>query len=118
MGKGKKKKSKKDQPSEDLLVGAALSIKKFRQVTKQITKLSTGQKVVGGIALLAAGLTYWATQSPSSSAEESPSAGSGPGAPQLALPAAGAAAASDAEPDHKPSAARKSRKHVKSKHES
>lgn len=118
MGKDKKKKSKKDQPSEDLLGGAALSIKKFRKVTKEITKLSTGQKVVGGIALLAAGLTYWATQSPSSAAEEAPSAGFGPVTPQLALPAAGSAAASAAEPDRKPGAARKSRKHVKTKHES
>ncbi|WP_302718225.1 hypothetical protein [Hymenobacter sp. BT770] len=62
MGKGKKKNSKKDQVSDDLLDAAALSVKKFRKVTKQITKLSTGQKIVGGIVLIAAGLTYLAKQ--------------------------------------------------------
>ena len=60
MGKGKKKHSKKDDVSEDILDVAALSVKKFRKVTKEIAKLSTGQKLVGGIALLAAGLTYLA----------------------------------------------------------
>ena len=43
---------------------AALSLKKFRKVTKEISKLSTGQKLVGGIALVAAGLTYLAKQQP------------------------------------------------------
>ena len=60
MAKDKKKHSKKDRVSEDLLDAAALSLKKFRKVTKQLTKLSTGQKVMGGIALLAAGFTYLA----------------------------------------------------------
>ena len=118
MGKGKKKHSKKDQVSEDMLGAAALSIKKFRKVTKEITKLSTGQKVVGGFALLAAGLTYWATQS--SSVDEKTTAGSV--AHQLALPAASTAAdpVADptAEPSSKPSAVRKSRKNFKGKHES
>jgi hypothetical protein len=62
MSKDKKKHSKKDELSGDILDMAALSLKKFRKVTKQIGKLSTGQKVVGGIALLAAGLTYLAQQ--------------------------------------------------------
>jgi hypothetical protein len=64
MAKDKKKKkgSKKDDASEDFLDVAALSIKKFRKVTKEINKLSTGQKLVGGIALVAAGLAYLATQ--------------------------------------------------------
>jgi hypothetical protein len=65
MAKDKKKhskKGKKDEVSEDILDTAALSIKKFRKVTKQIGKLSTGQKLVGGIALVAAGLAYLATQ--------------------------------------------------------
>jgi hypothetical protein len=62
MPKDKKKHSKKDELSGDILDMAALSIKKFRKVTKQIGKLSTGQKLVGGIALVAAGLTYLAQQ--------------------------------------------------------
>lgn len=62
MAKDKKKKHKKDDASEDVLDIAALSIKKFRKVTKEIGKLSTGQKLVGGIALVAAGLTYLANQ--------------------------------------------------------
>ena len=65
MGKDKKKKhAKKDQVSEDLLDAAVLSLKKFRKVTRQIGKLSTGQKVVGGLALAAAGLAYLAQRQP------------------------------------------------------
>lgn len=62
MPKDKKKKGKKDELSGDVLDAANLTLKKFRKVTKQIGKLSTGQKVVGGLALLAAGLTYLAQQ--------------------------------------------------------
>lgn len=57
MGKDKKKPAKKDQASADILDVAHLSLKKFRKVTKQIGKLSTGHKLVGGVALLAVGLT-------------------------------------------------------------
>lgn len=64
MPKDKKKHSKKDELSGDILDAANLTLKKFRKVTKQISKLSTGQKVVGGLALLAAGLTYLAQQQP------------------------------------------------------
>ncbi|MDO7885963.1 hypothetical protein [Hymenobacter cheonanensis] len=77
MPKDKKKHSKKDELSGDILEMAALSLKKFRKVTKQIGKLSTGQKVVGGLALLAAGLTYLAQQQadePSASDDEMTSA--------------------------------------------
>ena len=62
MPKDKKKHAKKDELSDDILDVAHLSLKKFRKVTKEISKLSTGQKLVGGIALLAAGLTYLAKQ--------------------------------------------------------
>ena len=62
MGKNKKKHSKKDKVSEDILDAAALTLKKFRKVTREIGKLSTGQKIVGGLALAAAGLTYLASQ--------------------------------------------------------
>jgi hypothetical protein len=77
MPKDKKKHSKKDELSGDILDMAALSIKKFRKVTKQIGKLSTGQKLVGGIALVAAGLTYLAqqqTDAPKPTEEEATSA--------------------------------------------
>ncbi|MGY3089158.1 hypothetical protein ACVWYF_002198 [Hymenobacter sp. UYAg731] len=62
MGKDKKKHSKKDQASDNMLEAAAQSLKKFRKVTKEISKLSTGQKLVGGLALAAAGLAYLATR--------------------------------------------------------
>ncbi|TGE27435.1 hypothetical protein [Hymenobacter metallicola] len=67
-----KKKPKKNQQHDDLLGNAAKSLKKFRKVTRNVTKLTTGQKVVGGIALLAAGLTYLAkkqSQSPQPAAD-------------------------------------------------
>ncbi|QKG54228.1 hypothetical protein [Hymenobacter sp. BRD67] len=62
MPKDKKKHSKKDELSQDMMDAAAQSIKKFRKVTRQIGKLSTGQKIVGGLALVAAGLTYLSQQ--------------------------------------------------------
>jgi len=62
MAKSKKKHSKKDKVSENILDMAALSVKKFRKATREIGKLSTGQKVVGGLALVAVGLTYLAQQ--------------------------------------------------------
>ena len=61
MAKNKKKESKKSQVADDLLDVARTSLKKFRKVTREISKLSTGQKLVGGLALAAAGLTYLAT---------------------------------------------------------
>ena len=69
MAKDKKKHPKKDKASEDLLDAAAQSLKKFRKVTKQLSKLSTGQKLVGGLALAAAGLAYLATREPDAAAE-------------------------------------------------
>lgn len=62
MSKKKKKGAKSGVDSDDLLDMAALAVKRFRRVTKEIGKLSTGQKIVGGLALLAAGLTYLAQQ--------------------------------------------------------
>jgi len=72
MGKDKKKHSKKDKVSDDLLDVAAVSLKKFRKVTKEISKLSTGQKLVGGIALAAAGLAYLAAQETDESSAKDP----------------------------------------------
>lgn len=80
MAKDKKKHSKKDDVSDDLLDMAALSIKKFRKVTKEIGKLSTGQKIVGGLALAAAGLTYLAKQTPATGDKTSPPIPSSPDA--------------------------------------
>lgn len=58
--KAMKKHSKKDKASQDVLDIAHASVKKFRKVTREIGKLSTGQKVVGGLVLAAAGLVYLA----------------------------------------------------------
>lgn len=76
MAKDKKKHSKKGSQADDLLDEAAIALKKFRKVTKQIGKLSTGQKIVGGVALLAAGLTYVAKKQ----AEAGPSTDASPDA--------------------------------------
>lgn len=103
MGKDKKKHAKKDQLSSGLLDVAALSVKKFRKVTKQIGKLSTGQKLVGGMALLAAGLTYLASQeTPAPTATGTPAAN----------PAGGDREADDEAPA--PAAAKSPRKNRKS----
>ena len=58
MGKNKKKKIK--EVALHPLDAAADSLKKFRRVTKQIRKMSLGQKLLGGAALLAMALTYLA----------------------------------------------------------
>ncbi|RAK68171.1 hypothetical protein [Hymenobacter edaphi] len=57
MGK-KHKKNKKDSVSDNLLDATALSIKKYRKVTNEIAKLSPLQKLVGGLAVAAAGYYY------------------------------------------------------------
>ncbi|MBU6120642.1 hypothetical protein [Hymenobacter siberiensis] len=74
MGKDKKKHSKKDKASDDMLEVAAQSLKKFRKVTRQISKLSTGQKLVGGLALAAAGLAYLAARKTDDAAAAAPEA--------------------------------------------
>lgn len=74
MARDKKKDAKKGSQPKDLLDSAALALKKFRKVTKQIGKLSTGQKLVGGAALLAAGLTYLAKMQADTSAATGPAA--------------------------------------------
>lgn len=96
MPKAKKKHSKKAGASEDVLDLAHTSLKKFRKVTREIGKLSTGQKLVGGLALAAAGLAYIAARNSSDEAA----------APEPEPEAAGAPVA-----DAEPAAAR--RKHPK-----
>ncbi|MCC2547376.1 hypothetical protein LJY25_13050 [Hymenobacter sp. BT175] len=58
MGKHKKKHSKKEELEDDLLDAAVVTIRKFRQISKEISKLSAGQKLFGGLGLLAAGYLY------------------------------------------------------------
>ncbi|MBC6607569.1 hypothetical protein H8B13_12135 [Hymenobacter sp. BT188] len=63
MGKGKKKGSKKAKKLEkDMLDVAAESIRKYRRISNEIGKLSTTQKLFGGVGLLAAALTYLANK--------------------------------------------------------
>ena len=102
MGNGKKKRSKKDKASGDILDLAHASVKKFRKVTKEISKLSTGQKLVGGLALAAAGLVYLASQEDSHAA---PGAAAQPAPPDEEAPAV------EASPAH--THAHKSRKRPK-----
>jgi hypothetical protein len=72
MPKAKKKHSKKDEASDDILDLAHASVKKFRKVTREINKLSTGQKLLGGLALAAAGLAYLAAQEDLTAPEPKP----------------------------------------------
>jgi hypothetical protein len=59
MATGKKKGPKKrKQWEKEGLDGAAITIRKVRRVSKEIGKLGPIPKLVGGIGLLAAGLTY------------------------------------------------------------
>ncbi|GAC1383895.1 MAG: hypothetical protein NVS3B25_30860 [Hymenobacter sp.] len=58
MGKGPKKRPPKAALSAGLLDVAAVTLKKFRRVTKQVRHLSTTHKVFGGMALLGVGLAY------------------------------------------------------------
>lgn len=111
MGKGKKKHSKKDAVSADVMDVAAASLKKFRKVTKEIGKLSTGQKLVGGLALVAAGLTYLASQNSEGEEKASirlPESAKG-SEPAETTSAADAADEEDAPPPRKPSKSRKTK---------
>ena len=115
MGKGKKKHSKKDTVSEDILDAATLSVKKFRKVTNEIGKLSVGQKLLGGLALAAAGLLYLAVQD---SNEEKADVASSTDDTLRLSEGKGAASANDEQEedaaDKSVSAPRKSRKSSKS----
>ena len=55
MSKKMNKGSKKNKASGDLLDTATAELKKLRRFAKQFKKLSTTQKIVGGLAVLAAG---------------------------------------------------------------
>ena len=58
----KSKKRKKRQPSPEGLNGLLAQFQTVGDLRRQVSQLSTGQVVVGGVALLAAVLTYWAQQ--------------------------------------------------------
>ena len=64
MSKNKPKGSKKNKASDDLLDSATDGLRKFRRFAKQVNKLSTTQKIVGGLAVLAAGYALITTTSP------------------------------------------------------
>ena len=72
MPNAKKKHSKQDAASDDLLDLAHASVKKFRKVTREIGKLSTGQKLLGGLALAAAGLVYLAVHDETTAPDDKP----------------------------------------------
>lgn len=112
MGKNKKKHSQKNDFSGNILDVAALSLKKFRKVTKEIGRLSTGQKLVGGVALLATGLAYLASQDDAPASAPTAPAGAGalqgPGSPAVTL------GGEDPAPHKFPKAPGKSRKSSKS----
>ena len=55
MSKNKPKRTKENKASGDLLDAATVILRKFRRVAKQANKLSTTQKIVGGLAVLAGG---------------------------------------------------------------
>jgi hypothetical protein len=68
MSKANKKQLKKRAFAPELLGQAAHSLRKFRRVTKQVSRLSTAQKLLGGLALVAASVAYLRTRA----AEASP----------------------------------------------
>lgn len=122
MGKDKKKHSKKDKVSEDILDVAAISLKKFRKVSKEMSKLSTGQKVVGGVALLAAGLSYLASREADDAASVKATPGAGAAEALLAKlgapKAAGSGAAAHQEASQEEAHAAEPRKRKKASRES
>ncbi|MDF7813981.1 hypothetical protein [Hymenobacter sp. YC55] len=58
----KEKKGSKNQAAPEGLTGMLGQLQTVSDLRRQVGQLSPGQVVVGGVALLAAGLTYWAKQ--------------------------------------------------------
>ncbi|MFC7671145.1 hypothetical protein ACFQT0_29920 [Hymenobacter humi] len=75
MSKKKPKGSKKNKAYGDLLDTATLGLKKFRRFARQVNKLSSTQKVVGGLAVLAAGYAFITNSSPDESPAAAPDLG-------------------------------------------
>ncbi|MGI4874406.1 MAG: hypothetical protein ACRYFX_24885 [Janthinobacterium lividum] len=74
MSKNKNKGFKKEKPAGDLLLSATVELKRFRRFAKQVKKLSTAQKVVGDLALLAAGYALLTKSTPKEVPPEAPAA--------------------------------------------
>ena len=72
MSKNKPKGSKKSKASNDLLDAATVGLKKFRRFAKQVNKLSTTQKLIGGLAVLAAGYALMTNTSSNEAPAEVP----------------------------------------------
>ena len=89
--KKKKKHSKKDDASTNILNLTHHTIRKFRKVTREIGKLSAGQKLVGSLAVAAAGLAYLAARDSSDEAAtpttDPPRATTAEAEPPLSVPA-------------------------------
>ncbi|TYZ09320.1 hypothetical protein FY528_11285 [Hymenobacter lutimineralis] len=113
MGKHKHKHSKKETVSDDILDAAAISIKKYRKVTNELAKLSSGQKLVGGLMLLAAG--YFYLDKVKNDANDSLFAGLDAHLPWLNNAKKTAAPAQEKAADEQPASVppRKERKHAK-----
>ena len=109
----KNKHSKKDDISENILDVATVALKKYRKVTKEISKLSTGQKIAAGIALAAAGLAYLAATE-GSDGQPSEEPGAGKSAAREASKES-SKAGDDAETETEPAASRRNRKGAKTK---
>lgn len=89
MSKNKNKGSKKNKGARDLLASATARLQQFRRLAKQAQKLSTPQKVMGGLGLLVAGYAFLTRRTPVKSPTQAPA--SGEPAPDTA-PAPGAQA--------------------------
>lgn len=61
---------KKNKASGDLIATATLKLKKLRRFAKQFKKLSTTQKIVGGLAVLTAGYALITNNSPTEATTE------------------------------------------------
>ena len=80
MSESKNKGSQKEKPASALpasnvLDSATVSLQKFRRFAKQVKKLSTTQKVVGSLALLAAGYALVSNSTPNEAPTEAPASG-------------------------------------------
>lgn len=81
----KKQKSKPAKKPSALPEGVSALLAQVQTVGQQVSQLSTSQKVVGGVTLLAAGLTYWAKQRAREAAPTSAGPGAAPVPPSPAV---------------------------------
>ena len=88
MSKNKNKGFKQEKSSTDLFDSATVELKRFRRFAKQVNRLSTTQKVVGGLALLAAGYAFFSTTALGGGAGKAPASDEPDTPDALAPPAA------------------------------